>query len=349
MQAGILLYTLALLKESHRQCGTIQALIGSFVKKNLQDQTGNTSIDLRLLEFYRHLLRAGKYEQLIQLVEQADRPDTAPVVRERLARYFASPACLDELLTGLTTWSKAGHADIARLIRMIGAPCIERLLDRLADEESLPLRRFLMDRIQEFGTVARDAIVRRLCDDRWYVLRNLIIMLRLLDDNSVLEHVRPLLNNPHQRVRQEALRCCLQFQDPAAERQILHDLDSPDREIQLSAIHLAGKSRSVDVFKKLLAIIAKSGFSSIEYELKCAAVNALAEIGRVDALPELARVLASRSFLKARSLSRLKIDIVRSLCRYPAADALPILTKLARENDEVGRQAATSLKLMTEK
>jgi HEAT repeat protein len=196
--------------------------------------------------------------------------------------------------------------------------------------------------------LARDAIIARLTDSRWYVLRNLILMLRLLDDISVLEHVRPLLNNSHLRVRQEALRCCLQFNDPAAERQILYGLDSPDRETQLASILLAEKSRSVDVFKKLLAIIAKSGFSSIEYELKSAAVNSLAEIGRADALPELAKVLASMSLLNSRSLTRLKIDIVRSLSNYPPAVALPILTKLAVGSGEVSRQANVSLKMMTE-
>jgi len=302
-----------------------------------------------LSEMYVYLLQTGDYEQLIYLVEQGENPEIPALIRERLRRYYSSPAFLEELLAGLTIWGKTRYEDIIRLINLIGEPCINVLLDRLSEEESLSLRRFLMDRILEFGTLARDAMIERLSDSRWYVLRNLIVMLRLLDDSTILDRIHPLLKNPHQRVRQEALRFCLQFHDPAAERQIIQDLDSPDRETQLSAIHLAERSRSADVFKKLLAIINRSGFSIIECELKSAAVHSLAEIGRVDAIPELARVLSSWSLLNARPLSRLKIDIVRSLCNYPPAVAAPILKKLSLGRDAVARQAALSLKTLTEK
>lgn len=359
------LETLLTLKQSHQ--GEEHLLV------NLMDTLGNHSIEnhisdiilqmmvlgddpeqtnllvSNLCEIYFYLLQTGDYDQLIRLVEQGNNPEIPSVVRNSLRNYYSSRTCLDEVLVGLTTWGKARYDDITCMIRILGEPFIEVLLDRLIDEENLSLRRFLMDRIQEFGALARGALITRLSDSRWYVLRNLIIMLRLLDDITVLEYVRPLLNNSNQRVRQEALRCCLHFQDPAAERQILYDLDSPDRETQLTAIYLAEKSRSVDVFKKLLAIIAKSGFSKIEYELKSATVNSLAEIGRADALPELAKVLASWSLLNRSLLSRLKIDIVRSLSHYPPELAVPILTKLVSKSGEVSHQASVTLKMMTEK
>ena len=302
-----------------------------------------------LVDIYFYLLQTGDYDQIIHLIAQGDTSEIPLVVRDSLRHYFASRKFMDEVLVGLTTWGKTKYDAITRLIRIIGEPFIEVLLEHLIDEESLSLRRFLMDRIQEFGELARGTIIAHLYDNRWYVLRNLIIMLRQLDDITVLEHVRPLLSNANQRVRQEALRCCLQFRDPAAERQLLYDMDSADRETQLSAINLVEKSRSVDVFRKLLAVIAKPGLSSIECELKSAAVHSLAEIGKAEALPELAKVLATKKLLNAQQLSMLKIDIVRSLSHYPPTVALPILTKLAVGSGEIARQAIVSLKMMTEK
>jgi len=205
-----------------------------------------------------------------------------------------------------------------------------------------------MERIQTFGHRARADLLERLSDKRWFFLRNIIIMLRQLDDSTIVEHIRPLLHNPHPRVRQEALRTCLHFRDPAAERQILYDMDSADREVQLSAIYLADKSRSSDVYKKLLAIIAKSGFNAIECELKSAVVTALAETGKVDALPELARLLSARSFLHSRGLTKLKIEVIRSMVHYPAATVRPILTRIAAGKGDLARQAQLSLKAIQE-
>lgn len=302
-----------------------------------------------LSETYYYLLQTGDYEQLVHLIKQCDSPEIPINIRRQLRSNYTSRDCLEEMLVGLTTWGKPKYIIINNLIKIVGEPFIEVLLDRLAEEENLSLRRFLMDRIQEFGSLARDAIICRLSDNRWFVLRNFIIILRTLNDNSILEHIRHLMHHSNIRVRQEALRTCLQFQDPAAERQVLYDMSSNDRETQLAAIALAEKSRSIDVFKKLLSIISKPGLSNIEYELKSAAIQALGEIGKADAIPELAKVLASKSLLYNRQLSKLKSEITRSLRNYPSNISIPILRKLASGSGEVAGQAAEILKVMAEK
>ena len=302
-----------------------------------------------LYEMFLYLLETGDYEQIINLIEQSSAPEIPPEACDRLRKTYTSQEYLNEMLIGLSTWGKLRYDDISNLIAMIGEPFIEVLLDRLAVEENLSLRRFLMDRIQEFGPLARNAMIARLSDERWFVLRNMIIMLRRLDDITILEHIWPLLRNGNQRVRQEALRACLFFSDPSAERQILHDMDCSDRETRLGAINLANKSRSDNVFKKLLEIMEKPGFNSIECELKSAAAHALAEIGRPEALPVLAKLLASKSLLHPRLLTKLKTNVIRSMYLYPSAIVRPILSRLSSGSGEVAQQAQLSLKMIMEK
>lgn len=296
-----------------------------------------------LLQMLFYLLETGDYDRLIHLIRRCGSPEIPPAARELLQSGYSSADTLREMLAGMTTWGKSKYDDITALIRLIGPPFIEVLLDRLADEENISLRRFLVERIGEFGSTARDAILARLGDRRWYVLRNLIILLRQLDDQTVLERLRPLLGHGHPRVRQEALRCCLQFRDPSAERQILRQMDSPDLEVQLAAIQMADRSRSADVFRRLLAIVGRPGFSAGECELKSAAITTLAEIGREDALPALSRLLAARSMFNARPLAKLKGEALRSLRRYPPAAVHTLLTQLAVGRGEVARQAGEML------
>lgn len=302
-----------------------------------------------LSDSYFYLLQTGDYEQLILLVLKCDAPEIPLTIRNSLRINYTSRECLEEMLVGLTTWGKSRYDNINKLIKVIGEPFIEVLLDRLVEEENLSLRRFLMDRIQEFGILARDHILSRLSDNRWFVLRNLIIILRTLNDSTVLEHIRHLMHHTNNRVRQEALRTCLHFQDPGAERQILYDMSSNDKETQLAAIFLAERSRSVDVYKKLIAIISKTGFNSIECEFKSAAIQALGEIGKVEALPELAKLLASKSLLNNRQLNKLKSEVVHSLRLYPAEIARPVLLQLSSGSGNIAIQASETLKLLTEK
>jgi HEAT repeat protein len=202
-----------------------------------------------------------------------------------------------------------------------------------------------MDRLVEMGPMIKVPITNRLYDDRWFVLRNLIILLRSLNDPDVIPLVRPLSRHSNNRVRQEALATLVMFKDPASEKQILRDLDSKDREVQLAAIALSEKSHFPDVHKKLIEILSSSGLGQIEYELKSAVVKTLGELRRNESLTEFAKILGSSSLFNSKLLNRLKIDIIRVMERYPYQMVAPLLERLSSGRDDVARQAQDSIKV----
>lgn len=331
------------------QTGWLESHVGEIILR-LATQGGDPaeteSLAQNLGDMCGYLLQTGDYHQLLGIIEQVASPTLSPAFRELLTERFRRRDFLEEVLNGLTTWGKSRFEDIRLLIDSIGEPFIEPLLDSLAVEKNMSLRRFMMDRLLEFGPAAKGPILVRLDDQPWYYLRNLLIMLRALDDPDIIPHIRPLVMNRNAKVRQDALRTLLSYNDPIAERQILRDLENNDREIRLAAIGMAEKSHSPDVFRKLLAIVATSGLSPLDVELKSTAIQSLKEIGREEALPELLKILGSANLIRAKALSRLKLDIVRSLEGYPPKSALPVLEKIARGNDELARQAEESLRVV---
>jgi hypothetical protein len=291
-----------------------------------------------------YFLELGDYGQVLKLLRQSADSRLVPHLRMALRDAFSRPEFLNEILSGLAVWGKPKYDQVTLLIRVIGKPFIEPLLDRLAVEESMSLRRFIMDRLLAFGDAARPALVARLDDQRWYVLRNIIGMLRTLAPGQEADRLRSLLKHTNQKVRNEALISLLLAGDSIAQRQLLRDLDSSNRETQLAAIHLVDKTGGLEMARKLADKLSTGGYSPLEYELKTACVKALAEIGRAEVLPELARVLKAYSLLAGKNLNRLKVDIVRSLERYPAEAALPILERFSSGSSTVAMQATESLK-----
>jgi len=297
-----------------------------------------------LADMCGQFLVLGDYGQVLKILRQAAASGVAPHVRMALRDAFSRREFLDEILSGLTVWGKPKYDQVTLLIRVIGKPFIEPLLDRLAEEDKMSLRRFMMDRLLAFGDAARPALVARLADRRWFVLRNIIIMLRTLAPGQEVEALRPLLKHANQKVRQEVVRSLLLAGDPIAQRQVLRDLDSSDRETQLAALHMAGRSCTTEMAWKLAKMLSAGGYTQPEYELKLACVQALAEIGKPEVLPELGKVLGARSLLAYKVLIRLKLDIVKSLERYPTDAALPLLEQLVTGRGELSDQAAESLK-----
>lgn len=317
----------------------------------IADPTGEAAQELieNLSELCGHFLELGDYGQVLKILSQAADPRLPQPLRIVMRDAFCRREFLDEILSGLTIWGKPKYDQVTLLIQVLGRAFIEPLLDRMAEEENMSLRRFMIDRVQSFGDAARPALLARLSDQRWYVLRNIISMLRTLGLAQESEQLRPFLRHANPKVRIEALKTLLQAGDPIAQRQVLRDLESSDRETQLTAISLADQNSPPDMARKLLALVTSGGYTIVECELKTAAVQALGEVGRPDVLPELVKVLASRSLLAFKALNRLKIEIIRSLERYPAKAVLPLLERLSDGSDDLARQAAESLRAVRSK
>src|SRR6185369_5808277 len=161
----------------------------------------------------------------------------------------------------------------------------------------------------EMGEVARDAAILRLTDSRWYFVRNILIILRTMNDQVVVRFIRRLIPKHHPRIRMELLRVLLHFHDPEGDRLLLQDLGSQDAGIRLNALQVAGKSRHSEVYKALIETVNKPGWSSQEIEAKRAAVAALAEIGNPQAIGNLEKILKSASIFNRGSLNKLKVEI----------------------------------------
>ena len=69
-------------------------------------------------------------------------------------RVYASDEFVEHVLDGLDTWGKPKYAAIKGLIKRVGAPFAEPLLQKLADEPSMSKRRLFIECLQDLGEAA---------------------------------------------------------------------------------------------------------------------------------------------------------------------------------------------------
>ncbi len=343
----------------------VAGLLETLDNRNIENRVGEILINLvrdggetpeeremllqNLSDMFEFNLETGNYVQLLKMLDQVTDGTFPPEIQYRLKDEYARREFLDEILNGLTVWGKPRYGDIRQLIHKIGGPFIETVLDRLAEEKNMSVRRFFIDCLISMGPVTRVPIANRLYDTRWYFLRNLLIILSAQNDPSVVTLIRPLLNQADSRLRHEVLKILIQFNDIQAEKQILHDLDSQEREKLMAAIQLCERCQSPHISKKLIGLLTHGSLNQSEYEIKSAIVRSLAEIGRVEALPELAKILGSRSLLHSKLLANLKMDILNSLVHYPLNAAKPVLEHLSSGSSEISNKAREILRSISGK
>jgi HEAT repeat protein len=83
---------------------------------------------------------------------------------------------------------------------------VDALVKRLGEEEDRSQRRLLIDALSAVAAVDSVPFVKHLNDDRWYLVRNIVVILGRAGHTDVAEMVRPALRHEEPRVRREALR-----------------------------------------------------------------------------------------------------------------------------------------------
>lgn len=260
---------------------------------------------------------------------------------------FINSDFVQHILDAAAILGRDKFPEISEIITAVGAPFIEPLIEKLATEENRSLRRFWFDCLSGLGEMVRNAALVRLNDEQWFVVRNLLVMLRNFSDPEVVQEVRKFTVHKHPKVRSEALKNLLHYQDPAADKLILSELQHSDPARKLAAVQVAEMSRNKDIMQHLLSILDTTGIADYQLELKSAVVQTLANIGNPLALPVLLNIISTTPLLHRSKHAQLKIEAVRALPRFRPDYVRPILVKISgMPGDPLAVHAAEALKIL---
>ena len=305
-----------------------------------------------LVDLARFFLETGDFVALADLhqrwVDYLDRDEVAAFfLAEVVLQTLHSREFVVETLDALERFGNDKQEEVRKYILAVGAPFADELIDRLAANESMTVRRYYMDCLKDMGANAHEAILERLEDERWYLVRNLIIILAQQQDTNLIKKLYPLIDYPHPRVHQEILKLMFAYIPPRAERLILEELQSPNISTQLYAAQLADRSQNKTVQRQLMKILRDGALNEEGLELKIQVLKTLAKIGDAGVVPFLEGLINSGNLLHPRSFRRLKLEAIKSLGFYPAKSASPLLETLAKTGgSEISTIAAEQLRLL---
>ncbi len=141
-----------------------------------------------------------------------------------------------------------------RLLHALGPRAVNALIDLLGEEEDRHRRRVLIGLLTQVAADDPTPIVNRLSDDRWYVVRNLLTVLRETSTPSASEAVLAAVNHPDGRVRVEALRA-LGSGDAAAVKRLVNAINDSEEKVRHASIGMLGAAGSPDAEAALIGAL----------------------------------------------------------------------------------------------
>lgn len=322
-------------------CNVMFNLLDSGRAKNVTVKAISRNIE----ELIFYFLETGDFVSLISVhdhlsrhARQVEKGLESPV--KSSLHIYNSDEFVEHVLDGLDTWGKAQYGNIKNLIKRVKTPFVDPLLERLVIEPSMSKRRLFMECLQAVGIAARPQIEAQLHDRRWFFVRNLVILLRSMNDPDVLKPLGRLVGYANPTVQFEVMRTFIHFNDPRADRYLLKELDSKDPGILLNAARLATNSCNPAVASKLSEVLNRKLLKEADENLKSAIIKTLAEMALPEALPGLKQFLHSRSLLQSFQNNTLKIEAVKTLERYTVAEAVDLAEEIyLKYSGELARAA----------
>lgn len=261
--------------------------------------------------------------------------------------FFYSSASIVKMIDAFKLWGRFEREGVMRLAAVLKRHLADPLFDALAEEPDPSMRKFLLSVLIRFRSDILPEAMRRLNDKRWYVVRNMLYLVRECGGAKYVGTIKTFAKHEDKRISIEAVKTLLHFSVPATFPYVRLYLHSKDLELREQVIRLTGIYKVKEAVPYLLDILEKKSLFGTEWWYKVSVVKALGEIGDTRALDKLMRLYDSRNILYKSVMQELKVEIFRGLSNYPPSSVKHFLERgLASKNQEI---RAISEKLMQRK
>lgn len=128
------------------------------------------------------------------------------------------------------------------------------LLDAVKESEDSNMRFKCMYVLNKIGVGVEEMAVKALADDRWFVRRNMCVLLSLMGGEKSLSPLGAVLEDKDARIRLEALKALFKLGGQKSEAWLIRAMGDKDIEVKKQAIEFASKAgtdASVDALTEL--------------------------------------------------------------------------------------------------
>ena len=299
------------------------------LESNALDENAYRKLDRSLSTLIELYSEKGDLEKVLDLLNslktQSLQGQWSSQAVVMMRKIFSADKINIKIVDALRRDGRKQRESAFKLTNALRSFIIPYLLDALSEESDTSIRRFIISLLISVKSDAVDHIERRLGESSWYIIRNMLYLLRECRGRSCTLAIKKFLEHELPLVRLEALRTLLSFQDPVANDYVIKFLLSDVSMLQKGAIKLSGDYRIKNAVPHLVTLLQERDIVGKKTQIKKMIVRALGKIGDSQVVDDLLNICVSTSGLRKDKLDKMKIEIFRTLHNYPVATIGPLI------------------------
>jgi HEAT repeat protein len=217
------------------------------------------------------------------------------------------------------------------------ANAIHPLVKLLGDLKNISSRRLIIDALVHIGRKDVSLLLEEMNDSRWYVVRNIVHVLRKIGDKKAIKNLLKLLSHKDIRVKKEAVRALGELGGDEAVADLRAYLNDPHIQIRKAVLSALGNICSDSAKKVIMDHIAGKGFKDKELDEKKECFQTLAVWHDDDVYDFLVRMVKKRSFFSQKRAEN-RACAAYCLGLLDKKEALPVLNKYKTNGNKLLRE-----------
>ncbi len=262
-------------------------------------------------------------------LESTRHPEQIDIASERL-RKLLTPEITGYMIARLCNRREDRRKEIQQMLLLLGEEAMKQLLTALVDTEAAYIRRQIFNALTMFGEMVRLEAERRLDDERWFVVRQMVSLLGEIGNPQSLGAIKTTYAHKDMRVKKEVLKAIGRLPSNESAVFLLEKLGEDNTTIKLQAIISMGALKDQTAVTQLGGLALKRDFFNKDIEVRKEAIRAIGLIGGDDAKVILIKLLKKRVFWGKRQHDEIRSVAAISLGKIGGEDAMETLQEAAK-------------------
>lgn len=243
---------------------------------------------------------------------------------ENLKILFAESAELEEIRDYLTLLEKNA---------------IHNMLQILGELEDRKHRKLLCEILAEVGRKDIDAFAGAIKDERWYLVRNIAMILGMIKEPAAIKHIETVLRHPDMRVRREAVRALEGINAEDTNKLFLVALKDKDLTVRITALKAMRRFKDPNLFQAIKEKASKEELKKKSFSEKKEILETLAALGGETAFPILSGLFKKGWLLEKDETTEIRACSAYALGHIGTPEAISLLEKETESRKSLLREA----------
>lgn len=220
-------------------------------------------------------MRHGELKIILNIMRLAQQFIEGPSFKEEdkkyikmLYSYIGSKEIISLLAEILDSGFEIEESNFKEFISFIDKDSIPIFTKFLGELKTIRARKSFIEALIILGSKDIHSVAKGLNDPRWYVVRNIIYVLRRISDKSSLDYLIRTVKHPDIRVRKEVIKTLGELGGKEAIQILKESLDDIDMQVRIASVRSLANTGSEAAKKIIFEKISDKAFKDKDFEEK---------------------------------------------------------------------------------